>query len=139
MASDTESTCHSSSSEIESCSSSTVSSPSNPMTSESKKLAYHFFHLAKSMGSSAHDLRLGDYSYYGYGSVPINLIEAVRYYRMASSRGSAEAAYSLAVMYADGELTASGDVPASSAGEGKKRRVKNDKVLKTIQNTCCPK
>ena len=58
------------------------------------------------------DLRLGDYYYYGYGNVPKDTKKAVKYYRLASAAGVAEAAYSLAVMYADGELTASGGSPS---------------------------
>jgi TPR repeat protein len=78
--------------------------------SGSKRLAFHFYTLAKTMGASHNDLRLGDYHYHGYGGVPINAKEAVRYYRLASSAGVAEAAFTLAVLYSNGELTAAGTV-----------------------------
>ena len=102
-----------------------VAAVNNDKDDISKTLAFHFYTLAQSMGSNDNDLRLGDFHYYGYGNVLKNRKEAVKYYRLASSAGSAEAAYSLAVMYADGELTASGDVPPSSVDNTETTTVKN--------------
>ena len=85
-------------------------------------LALHFYNLAKDGGSSAHDRRLGDYYYYGYGGLPRSLTKAAQLYRLASSAGDAEASYSLAVMYADGEISATSGEPENGMnGSGGKR------------------
>ena len=73
-----------------------------------RRMALHFYNLARDEGSTSSDLRLGDFHYYGYGGLPRDLNKAAHFYRLASAAGVAEAAYSLATMYSDGELSASG-------------------------------
>lgn len=73
-----------------------------------QRLALHFYIKARKQGNYNHDLRLGDYYYYGMGGIKKNLTMAARYYRKSSANGNAQGAYSLATMYERGELLPGG-------------------------------
>ena len=87
----------------------------------SDKLALRLYLMARKEGNKEHDLRIGDFYYYGKGGISRNLTIAAKYYRQASAHGVAQAAYSLGTMYEKGEISAGGNevVPCNSDNEDK--------------------
>ena len=77
-------------------------------TENLQRLALHFYLKARKLGNYNHDLRLGDYYYYGMGGIEKNLTMAAKYYRKSSANGNTQGAYSLATMYERGEILAGG-------------------------------
>jgi TPR repeat protein len=72
------------------------------------KLALRLYLMARKEGNKEHDLRIGDFYYYGKGGISKNFTMAATYYRQASAYGVAQAAYSLGTMYEKGEINAGG-------------------------------
>ena len=92
-----------------------------------QQLALFFYQKARKQGNHNHDLRLGDYYYYGMGGLKKNLTIAADYYRKASANGNAQGAYSLATMYERAEILAGGivnDNSYKSPGVAEKRLAK---------------
>ena len=77
-------------------------------TVEGEKLALRLYLMARQEGNREHDLRIGDFYYYGKGGMRKNHTLAAKYYRKASAFGIAQGAYSLGTMYEKGEITAGG-------------------------------
>ena len=64
--------------------------------------ALHMYRQAAAQGNTDAEVKLGDYSYYGYGT-DVDLEAAVAHYRTAADARSAQAMFNLAYMYAHGQ------------------------------------